>query len=121
MCVEDFENVLLSGPILYPGACNAFADIPVSPPKGGWAAVERVVREAAFDNGPPTQDREAAAEYAGIVELAMREDMARSGADGFKVGRDEAFLQADNVGLRGGVGELAADFGEARCAEGGDV
>lgn len=121
MCVEDLENIILSRSELYSGARDAFADIPISPPKGRRAAVERVMRKATLDNRPATQDGEATAKDAGVVEFAMREDMARSGADGVKVGRDEAFLQADNVGLRGGVGELAADFGEARRAVGGDV
>ncbi len=121
MSVEHVNDILLARAKLYPGRGNAFSNVPVPPPEGRRAPVERVLEEAAADNGPAAEDGEAAAPDSGVVELAVREDVAGGGADGLVVGGHPALLQADNVRPRLEEGELATDLGEARGALGGDV
>lgn len=56
-----------------------------------------------------------------MVVLAIGEDEAGLAADGEVVFLAKDFLEGDDVRLRGGGGDAAADFGEALVAELGDV
>lgn len=98
------------------GTGDSLADVPISPPKGRGPAIEGILDHGAGLDGPAAQDGEAAAPGAAVVELAMGQDGGGGGADGAVVLLGPALLEADDVGRRGGCGELAADLGEARGA-----
>lgn len=116
MGVEDVNYILCARPKLDPGRGDTLANIPIPAVKRRRPPVERVRKEVAADNGPPAEDGEPASPDTRVVELGVREDVARGSADGLVVGTHPALLQADNVWLGVEEGEAAPDLGEARGA-----
>lgn len=121
MSVKDLDDILVARPEAHAGTRHALADVPVAPPKGRRPAVERIAEHGAGLDGPAAQQGQAAAKGAAVVELAMGQNGGGGLADGAVVGLGPALLEADDVGRGVEEGELAADFREARRAEGRDV
>jgi hypothetical protein len=119
MCAEDVEQLAVVHADRR--ARDALADVPISPKEGRRPPVEGVAHHRALDDGPAREDGEAAAEDAAVVELCVREHVARLARDRLEILLRPAFLQADDVRRRARGGEDGADAREASMAVVGDV
>lgn len=121
MSVEDVNDVPLSRAESQPRRRDAFADVPIASPEGSRPSVERVRKHGALFYGPATQDGQAAAERAGVVEFPVGQDALGGLADGEVVILNPAFLETYDMGGRIEEGDLLANLEKTGGAEGRDV
>ena len=121
VCIEDFDNIPPPRTIADLGAGNALADVPIAPPEGGRPAVQRIGEHGRLLDGPAREYGEASAKRAGVVELAIGEDVARDAAELAEVGGAEELLEGDDVRLGARGGDAAGNLGDALGTELGDL